>query len=178
MRNPMLSRYYIQVPLTDTVEDWSDDAFWAELTARLPAEVAGGLVTGPSIEKSIAPLRSFVSAPMCYGPLFLCGDAAHIVPPTGANGLNLAASDVHYLSEGLIARYTTNSTEGLDSYSDKALARIWQAMRFSWSVTTMMHRFPDHTEFDREMQRVELMQLANNPAAQRVFAENYTGLPY
>lgn len=178
MRNPMLSRYYIQVPLTDTVEDWSDDAFWQELKARLPADVAQGLVTGPSIEKSIAPLRSFVSEPMRYGALFLCGDAAHIVPPTGAKGLNLAASDVHYLSEGLIAHYKAIDSSGLESYSERALARVWQAMRFSWSVTTMMHRFPEHGDYDRQMQRVELMQLASNPVAQCLFAQNYTGLPY
>jgi len=178
MRNPMLSRYYIQVPLTDKVEDWSDEAFWAELKARIPADVAQGLVTGPSIEKSIAPLRSFVSEPMRYGALFLCGDAAHIVPPTGAKGLNLAVSDVHYLSKGLIAYYTENDSAGLEGYSTQALARIWQAMRFSWSVTTMMHRFPEHDAYDRQMQRVELTQLATNPVAQRLFAQNYTGLPY
>jgi len=178
MRNPMLSRYYIQVPLSDKVEDWSDDAFWTEFKARIPSDVAQALVTGPSIEKSIAPLRSFVTEPMRYGALFLCGDAAHIVPPTGAKGLNLAASDVHYLSEGLIAQYAANDGSGLEAYSEKALARVWQAMRFSWSVTTMMHRFPEHGAYDRQMQRVELMQLARNPAAQRLFAENYTGLPY
>ena len=178
MRHPMLSRYYIQVPLTDKVEDWSDEAFWAEFRARIPDETAAKLVTGPSIEKSIAPLRSFVSEPMRYGALFLCGDAAHIVPPTGAKGLNLAASDVHYLSEGLIAHYGDKDSAGLEAYSQKALARVWQAMRFSWSVTTMMHHFPEHSDFDREMQRVELMQLATNPVAQRLFAENYTGLPY
>jgi p-hydroxybenzoate 3-monooxygenase len=178
MRHPMLSRYYIQVPLTDRVEEWSDEAFWAEFRARIPDETAAKLVTGPSIEKSIAPLRSFVSEPMRYGALFLCGDAAHIVPPTGAKGLNLAASDVHYLSEGLIAHYGDKDSAGLEAYSQKALARVWQAMRFSWSVTTMMHRFPEHSDFDREMQRVELMQLATNPVAQRLFAENYTGLPY
>jgi p-hydroxybenzoate 3-monooxygenase len=178
MRNPMLSRYYIQVPLTDRVEDWSDDAFWDELKARLPEEVAADLVTGPSIEKSIAPLRSFVSEPMRWGALFLCGDAAHIVPPTGAKGLNLAASDVHYLSEAMIAHYGTGDSAGLDGYSQKALARVWKAMRFSWSVTTMMHRFPEHGAFDREMQRVELELLATNPAARAFFAENYTGLPY
>ena len=178
MRHPMLSRYYIQVPLTDRVEDWSDEAFWDEFSARIPDETAAKLVTGPSIEKSIAPLRSFVSEPMRYGALFLCGDAAHIVPPTGAKGLNLAASDVHYLSEGLIAHYGDKDSAGLEAYSQKALARVWQAMRFSWSVTTMMHHFPEHSDFDREMQRVELMQLATNPVAQRLFAENYTGLPY
>ncbi len=178
MRNPMLSRYYVQVPLSDRVEDWSDDAFWSELRARLPQDVAEGLVTGPSIEKSIAPLRSFVTEPMRHGALFLCGDAAHIVPPTGAKGLNLAASDVHYLSEGFIAHYDQSDSTGLEDYSQKALARVWQAMRFSWSVTTMMHHFPEHTAYDREMQRVELMQLASNPTAQRLFAENYVGLPY
>lgn len=178
MRNPMLSRYYVQVPLSDRVEDWSDDAFWTELRARLPQDVAEGLVTGPSIEKSIAPLRSFVTEPMRYGALFLCGDAAHIVPPTGAKGLNLAASDVHYLSEGFIAHYRHADSAGLEGYSQKALARVWQAMRFSWSVTTMMHQFPEHSAYDREMQRVELMQLASNPTAQRLFAENYVGLPY
>lgn len=178
MRNPRLSRYYIQVPVSDRVEDWSDAAFWGELAARLPDQVAQRLVTGPSVEKSIAPLRSFVCEPMRHGALFLCGDAAHIVPPTGAKGLNLAASDVHYLSEGLIAHYHAANTAGLAGYSQKALARVWQAMRFSWSVTTMMHQFPEHSEFDRQMQRVELMQLATNPVAQRLFAENYTGLPY
>ena len=178
MRHPMLSRYYIQVPLTDRVEDWSDEAFWTELKARLPAEVAAELVTGPSVEKSIAPLRSFVSEPMRHGALFLCGDAAHIVPPTGAKGLNLAASDVHYLSEALIARYRQGNAAALEGYSAQALARVWKATRFSWSLTTMMHRFPDHSDFDRAMQRVELDTLATNPTARRLFAENYTGLPY
>ena len=178
MRNPMLSRYYIQVPLADRVADWPDAAFWAELAARLPGEVAANLVTGPAIEKSIAPLRSFVSEPMRYGALFLCGDAAHIVPPTGAKGLNLAASDVHYLSTALIDHYGSGDSAGLEGYSQKALARVWQAMRFSWSVTTMMHHFPEHTDYDRQMQRVELAALATNPVAQRLFAENYTGLPY
>ncbi len=178
MRNAMLSRYYIQVPLTDNAEDWSDDAFWAELKLRLPAEVAAKLVTGPSIEKSVAPLRSFVTEPMRWGNLFLCGDAAHIVPPTGAKGLNLAASDVHYLSEGLIAHYTTGDASGLDGYSAKALARIWQAMRFSWSMTTMMHRFPEHNDYERRMQDAELAALRCSPSARRVMAENYTGLPY
>ena len=177
MRNPMLSRYYIQVPLTDKVADWSDDAFWAELKRRLPADVAARLVTGASIEKSIAPLRSFVTEPMRWGNLFLCGDAAHIVPPTGAKGLNLAASDVHYLSEGMIAFYSRGDESGLDGYSAKALARIWQAMRFSWSMTTMMHRFPEHNDYERRMQDAELACLRGSPSAQRVMAENYTGLP-
>ena len=178
MRNPMLSRYYIQVPLTDKVEDWSDDAFWAELKLRLPADVAAKLVTGASIEKSVAPLRSFVTEPMRWGNLFLCGDAAHIVPPTGAKGLNLAASDVHYLSEGMIAFYGAGDASGLDGYSAKALARIWQAMRFSWSMTTMMHRFPEHSDYERRMQDAELAALRDSPSTQRVMAENYTGLPY
>lgn len=178
MRNPMLSRYYIQVPLTDRVEDWSDDAFWTELKLRLPADVAARLVTGPSIEKSIAPLRSFVTEPMRWGRLFLCGDAAHIVPPTGAKGLNLAASDVHYLYEGLVQHYKQSQSDGIDSYSQRALARIWQAMRFSWSLTTMMHRFPGASDYERRMQDSELAQLENNATARRLMAENYTGLPY
>jgi p-hydroxybenzoate 3-monooxygenase len=178
MRNPMLSRYYIQVPLTDKVEDWSDEAFWTEFKARMPAEVAGRLVTGPSIEKSIAPLRSFVCEPMRWGRLFLCGDAAHIVPPTGAKGLNLAASDVHYLYEGLAAFYAAGDAAGLDRYSEKALARIWQAMRFSWSMTTMMHRFPEYNAYEQRMQDTELAILKTSAIARQIMAENYTGLPF
>ena len=178
MRNPNLSRYYIQVPLTDRVEDWSDDAFWQELKTRLPTEAAARLVTGPSIEKSIAPLRSFVTEPMRWGRLFLCGDSAHIVPPTGAKGLNLAASDVFYLSQALSDFYQKSDNTGLDGYSEKALRRVWGAMRFSWSMTTILHRFPDHSPYDRHMQRAELAQLARNPTAQRLMAENYTGLPF
>lgn len=178
MRNPMLSRYYIQVPLTDRIEAWPDDAFWDELCRRLPVSVTSGLVTGPSIEKSIAPLRSFVSEPMQWGRLFLCGDAAHIVPPTGAKGLNLAASDVHYLSRALIARYRDGSDALLARYGQDALARVWQAMRFSWSMTTMLHRFPDQGGFDRRMQRVELETLISSADARRLLALNYTGLPY
>ena len=178
MRNPMLSRYYIQVPLTDRVEDWSDDAFWTELKLRLPADVAARLVTGPSIEKSIAPLRSFVTEPMRWGRLFLCGDAAHIVPPTGAKGLNLAASDVHYLYEGLVEFYRQNRSSGIDAYSQRALARIWQAMRFSWSLTTMMHRFPGASDYECRMQDADLAQLETSPTARKLMAENYTGLPY
>jgi len=177
MRHSMLSRYYIQVPLSDRVEDWSDAAFWDELRARLPGSIQGDLVTGPTIEKSIAPLRSFVSEPMRWGALFLCGDAAHIVPPTGAKGLNLATSDVHYLSEGFLAHYKGGDPSGLDGYSARALARVWKAMRFSWSVTTMMHRFPEHTDYDRRMQRTELDLLATSPTARALFAENYTGTP-
>ncbi len=178
MRNPMLSRYYIQVPLTDKVEDWSDEAFWAELKLRLPQDVAARLVTGPSIEKSIAPLRSFVTEPMRWGRLFLCGDAAHIVPPTGAKGLNLAASDVHYLYEGLVEFYRQNRSSGIDAYSQRALARIWQAMRFSWSLTTMMHRFPGASDYECRMQDADLAQLETSPTARKLMAENYTGLPY
>jgi p-hydroxybenzoate 3-monooxygenase len=178
MRNPKLSRYYIQVPLTDRVEDWSDDAFWEELRRRLPGEVAETLVTGPSIEKSIAPLRSFVCEPMQWGRLFLCGDAAHIVPPTGAKGLNLAVSDVFYLSRALKSRYHGGDGTLLASYGADALQRVWKAMRFSWSMTTMLHDFPGQSAFDRRMQRVELDTLANSAAARGILAENYTGLPY
>jgi p-hydroxybenzoate 3-monooxygenase len=178
MRNPELSRYYIQCSLHERPEDWSDDAFWTELKARIPAEHAEALVTGPSIEKSIAPLRSFVSEPMRWGRLFLCGDAAHIVPPTGAKGLNLAASDVHYLHEALAEFYTTGSTAGIDAYSDRALARVWKAERFSWWFTSLMHRFPDQTGFDRRMQRAEIDFLRSSDAAQTALAENYVGLPY
>lgn len=178
MRNPMLSRYYIQVPLTDHVEDWSDDAFWTEFKQRMPVDVAAKLITGSSIEKSIAPLRSFVTEPMRWGRLFLCGDAAHIVPPTGAKGLNLAASDVSYLFEGLTQVYRQGRTEGIERYSARALARIWHAMRFSWSLTTMMHRFPDATDYDRRMQDADLAQLEGSETARRLMAENYTGLPY
>jgi len=178
MRNPMLSRAYIQVPLTDAVEDWSDEAFWDEFKRRLPADVAATLVTGPSIEKSIAPLRSFVSEPMQWHRLFLCGDAAHIVPPTGAKGLNLAASDVYYLSRALIARYKHNDPARLARYGADALARVWQAMRFSWSLTMLMHRFEGQDGFDRRMQEAELAWLERSATARRNFAENYTGLPY
>ena len=178
MRNPMLSRYYIQVPLTDKVENWSDDAFWDEFRKRMPQEAADKLVTGPSIEKSIAPLRSFVSEPMRWGRLFLCGDAAHIVPPTGAKGLNLAASDVHYLFEALKSHYQDKNDAGLDDYSFNALARIWKAMRFSWWMTTTLHRFPDQSAFDQRMQEAELDYLAESPTAQKAFSENYTGLPF
>lgn len=177
MRNPHLSRHYIQVPLTDRPEDWSDDAFWAEFRARMPEDVAARLVTGPSIEKSIAPLRSFVCEPMRWGRLFLCGDAAHIVPPTGAKGLNLAASDVHYLFEGLVAHYRGDD-RGIDAYSHRALARIWQAMRFSWSLTMMLHRFPGASAYERRMQDSELAQIERSDSARRLLAENYTGLPY
>ena len=178
MRNANLSRYYIQCPLTDRVEDWSDDAFWAELKRRIPADMAAKLITGPTMEKSIAPLRSFVTEPMRWGRLFLCGDAAHIVPPTGAKGLNTAASDIHYLYQGLIQFYAKGSSAGLDDYSRKALARVWKAERFSWAMTNLLHRFPAQSEFDHKMQDAEFAFLADNIAAQTVLAQNYVGLPY
>ncbi len=178
MRNANLSRYYIQCDLQDDVANWSDEAFWAELKRRIPADQAAKLVTGPSIEKSIAPLRSFVTEPMRWGRLFLCGDAAHIVPPTGAKGLNTAASDVHYLWMGLRRFYDEGSSEGLDAYSGKALARVWKAERFSWWFTSMMHRFPDQTDFDLKMQVADLEFLRGSAAAQKAMAENYVGLPY
>jgi p-hydroxybenzoate 3-monooxygenase len=178
MRNPMLSRYYIQCPLTDRPGDWSDDAFWDELRRRIPASEAEKLITGPSIEKSIAPLRSFVCEPMRWGRLFLCGDAAHIVPPTGAKGLNTAASDIHYLYHGLVQHYLDHDDDGIDRYSERALARVWKAERFSWWFTNLMHRFPDQSDFDIRMQQAEIAFLRDNRAAQTVLAENYVGLPY
>ena len=178
LRSQVLSRYYIQVPLSDTVEDWSDDAFWAELKRRLPDEVGARMVTGPSIEKSIAPLRSYVAEPMRHGRLFLAGDAAHIVPPTGARGLNTAASDIHYLYHALVAHYRDGDDSGLDGYSDKALARVWKAQRFSWWLTTLLHTFPDSAEYDRRLQRTEFEYLFSSEAAQRSLAENYVGLPF
>ncbi|KPP83890.1 MAG: p-hydroxybenzoate 3-monooxygenase PobA [Rhodobacteraceae bacterium HLUCCA08] len=178
MRNDMLSRYYIQCSLSDKPEDWTDEAFWQELKRRIPAEQAEKLVTGPSIEKSIAPLRSFVTEPMRWGRLFLCGDAAHIVPPTGAKGLNTAASDVHYLFNGLRDYYRAGTTDGIDGYSEKALKRIWKAERFSWWFSSMMHRYPDQSEFDLKMQVADLEFLRTNKAAQKAMAENYVGLPY
>ena len=178
MRTPALSRYYIQCSLQDTVEDWSDEAFWSELKRRLPKNVADKLITGPSIEKSIAPLRSFVTEPMQWGRLFLCGDAAHIVPPTGAKGLNTAASDIYYLFNGLAEYYQDGATTGLDAYSEKALARVWKAERFSWWMTNLLHRFPDENQFDQKMQAAEIAFLRTNRAAQSVLAQNYVGLPY
>lgn len=178
LRSQVLSRYYIQVPLTDSVEDWSDDAFWAELKRRLPADVAAQLVTGASIEKSIAPLRSFVAEPMRYGNLFLAGDAAHIVPPTGARGLNSAASDIYYLYHAMLAHYQNGDSTGLDQYSEKALARVWKAQRFSWWMTTMLHTFPDSIAYDQKLQETDLAYLFSSEAAQRSLAENYVGLPF
>ncbi|WP_209120772.1 4-hydroxybenzoate 3-monooxygenase [Parasedimentitalea maritima] len=178
MRSQLLSRYYIQVPITDTAAQWSDDAFWAELKSRLPQDVAETLETGPSIEKSIAPLRSFVAEPMRYGQLFLAGDAAHIVPPTGAKGLNSAASDIHYLYHGLVDHYLNDDDAGLDAYSEKALTRVWKAQRFSWWMTNLLHRFPDSEDVDRQLQRTDLDYLFSSDAALASMAENYVGLPY
>ncbi|WP_299304120.1 4-hydroxybenzoate 3-monooxygenase [uncultured Litoreibacter sp.] len=178
MRNANLSRYYIQCAMDDDVRNWSDDAFWDALRRRIPAEHAEMLVTGPSIEKSIAPLRSFVCEPMQWGRLFLCGDAAHIVPPTGAKGLNTAASDVHYLSQALIAHYKDGDNSGIEGYSQKALARVWKAERFSWWMTSLLHRFPDQKEFDIKMQQADVAFLRDNANAQAVLAQNYVGLPY
>lgn len=178
MRSTSLSRYYVQCDLSDSVDNWTDEMFWDALRQRIPEEHAANLVTGPSIEKSIAPLRSFVSEPMRWGRLFLCGDAAHIVPPTGAKGLNTAASDVHYLSDALIAYYDDGSTDGIDGYSATALARVWKAERFSWWMTSLLHRFPDQSAFDFRMQQAEIAFLHENPHAQAVLAQNYVGLPY
>jgi p-hydroxybenzoate 3-monooxygenase len=178
LRSQVLSRYYIQVPLTDNVEDWSDDAFWDELKKRLPKEVADKLVTGASIEKSIAPLRSFVAEPMRYGNLFLAGDAAHIVPPTGARGLNSAASDIYYLYNAMLAHYQQGDSSGLDGYSAKALARVWKAQRFSWWLTSILHTFPASIEYDKKLQEIDLDYLFSSEAAQRSLAENYVGLPF
>jgi p-hydroxybenzoate 3-monooxygenase len=177
MRSRTRSRYYIQCPLDDKVENWSDDAFWDELRRRLDPAAAESMVTGPSIEKSIAPLRSFVAEPMRFGRLFLAGDAAHIVPPTGAKGLNLAASDVHYLAHGLIERYRDRSEAGLDAYSDRCLRRVWKAVRFSWWFTSLMHKFPDGGEFAQKIQEAEIGYLLGSAAASTALAENYVGLP-
>jgi len=176
-RNPMLSRYYIQCPLDTKVEDWPDDRFWDELMARFPREIANRIVTGPSIEKSIAPLRSYVAEPMRYGRLFLAGDAAHIVPPTGAKGLNLAISDVYYLSRALIAHYRGDDSY-LERYSAMALRRVWGAARFSWWLTLLLHRFPDQTEFDERARESELDYLSRSEHAVRSMCEQYAGLPF
>lgn len=178
MRSETRSRYYVQCNLDEKVENWSDERFWDEIRRRLPAHHAEALVTGPSFEKSIAPLRSFVAEPMRFGRLFLAGDAAHIVPPTGAKGLNLAASDVHYLSSALIEYYNGRSEAALDQYSALALARVWKAVRFSWWMTTMMHRFPDTGDFGQRIQEAELDYLVHSRAASTSLAENYVGLPY
>lgn len=178
MRNEELSRYYVQVPLSDTVAQWSDDRFWTELKRRLPSDTANAMITGPSIEKSIAPLRSFVSEPLRWGNLFLVGDAAHIVPPTGAKGLNLAVSDVFYLHQALISALKNGDNAAVDSYSERALLRIWKAMRFSWQMTTMLHQFDGEDSFAAQMRKATLSHLARSETARRDLAENYIGLPY
>jgi p-hydroxybenzoate 3-monooxygenase len=177
MRSMTRSRYYVQCPLDDKVEAWTDQRFWDELRRRLDPELAERIVTGPSIEKSIAPLRSFVAEPMRFGRLFLAGDAAHIVPPTGAKGLNLAASDVKYLSSALAEHYGERSDAGLDHYSGRALQRVWKASRFSWWLTSLMHRFPDSGPIGQRMQDAELEYLVHSRAASAALAENYVGLP-
>jgi p-hydroxybenzoate 3-monooxygenase len=178
MRSRTRSRYYVQCSLSDRIEQWSDAMFWDELRRRLPSDVAEAVTTGPSIEKSIAPLRSFVTEPMRFGRLFLAGDAAHIVPPTGAKGLNLAASDVAFLAEGLVEHYRDRSDAGIDAYSQRCLSRIWRAERFSWWFTSLMHHFPQAGEFGQRMQRAELDYLVRSKAASMAMAENYVGLPF
>jgi p-hydroxybenzoate 3-monooxygenase len=176
-RSPTLSRYYIQVPLDTHIEDWPDERFWTELKARYPRELADAIVTGPSIEKSIAPLRSYVAEPMRHGRLFLAGDAAHIVPPTGAKGLNLAVSDVTYLARAIAAFYARGTTTLLDGYSDMALRRVWSSVRVSWYLTTLLHRFPGASDFDQRAQEHELEYLKSSYHAQVALAEQYAGLP-
>ena len=177
MRSHTRSRYYVQVPLTEKVEDWSDERFWEELRRRLDAQANARLVTGPSIEKSIAPLRSFVAEPMRFGRLFLAGDAAHIVPPTGAKGFNLAASDVRYLAHGLIEHYRA-SDAGIDHYSQRCLRRIWKAERFSWWMTMLLHTFPDTNPFEQKALDAELDYVVHSLAGRTTMAENYVGLPF
>ena len=178
MRNNNLSRYYIQTSLSDKIEDWDDNRFWKELKRRLPSKAAETIITGPSIEKSIAPLRSFVCEPMSWQNLYLVGDAAHIVPPTGAKGLNLAVSDVYYLFNAFKKYYVFNDNNGLEQYSTRALTRVWKAIRFSWWMTTTFHKFPEQSSFDQRIQDSELEYLENSVASQTVLAENYVGLPY
>ena len=178
MRSMTRSRYYVQCPIDEKVEDWSDERFWDELRRRLPEESAAAVTAGPSFEKSIAPLRSFVAEPMQFGKLSLVGDAAHIVPPTGAKGLNLAASDVRYLFSGLREFYADGSMAGMDAYSGRALSRVWKAVRFSWWMTTMLHRFPEGGAFGQRIQEAELDYLVHSRAASTALAENYIGLPY
>ena len=177
MRSPTRSRYYLQCSLAEDVDAWPDERFWEELRRRLDDEARRALVTGPSLEKSIAPLRSFVAEPMRFGQLLLAGDASHIVPPTGAKGLNLAASDVYYLSQALVEFFRQKSTAGLDHYSARALARVWKAERFSWWMTTLLHTFPD-SAFEAKMQLAELDYVFNSRVAATVLAENYVGLPF
>jgi len=177
MRSTTRSRYYLQVAADEDVADWPDERFWNELKRRIPADAAAVLRTGPAIEKSVAQLRSFVAEPMRYGRLFLAGDAAHIVPPTGAKGLNLAAADVRFLSEALIAHYQSGRTDLMDGYSARSLTRVWKAQRFSWWMTSLTHRFPEASAFERRAQAAELSYLASSKAAQTALAENYVGLP-
>lgn len=177
MRSKTRSRYYIQVPLDEKLSDWPDDRLWDELATRLGPDAASHITRGPALEKSIAPLRSYVFEPMRYGSLFLAGDSAHIVPPTGAKGLNLASSDVAYLSRAMIQYFKDGKSEGIDAYSQTALARVWKSERFSWTLTTLMHRFPDGGAFGRRMQVAELDYIAGSRAAQTSIAENYIGLP-
>jgi p-hydroxybenzoate 3-monooxygenase len=177
MRSTTRSRYYLQVPADEEVDDWSDDRFWSELKRRIPPDAAASLETGPRLEMSVAPLRSFVAEPMRYGRLFLAGDAAHIVPPTGAKGLNLAVADVRFLTEALAAYYRSGRRDLLDRYSDRCLARVWKAQRFSWWMTGITHRFPEASAFERRAQAAELAYLVGSRAAQASLAENYVGLP-
>ena len=176
-RSPRLSRYYVQVPLDTRLEDWPDGRFWEELKARYPCELAEAIVTGPSIEKSIAPLRSYVAEPMRHGRLFLAGDAAHIVPPTGAKGLNLAVSDVYYLARAIAAYYQDGSKHLIEAYSATALRRVWASVRISWYLTMLLHRFPEASDFDQRAQEYELEYLSRSPAAQVALAQEYAGLP-
>jgi p-hydroxybenzoate 3-monooxygenase len=178
LRSASLSRYYIQVPLSDSVEDWADERFFEELRRRLPQEVAGAMQVADSIEKGIAPLRSFVAEPMRFGNLFLAGDAAHIVPPTGARGLNTAASDIYYLYHALLDHYRLGDDRGLDSYSQRALERVWKGQRFSWWMTLLLHRFPDNSPYERRLQQTELSYLFSSRQALASLAENYVGLPF
>lgn len=177
-RPPSLSRYYIQVPLEDQVEDWSDDRFWDELKARFPQDLADAITTGPTIEKSIAPLRSYVAEPMRHGRLFLAGDAAHIVPPTGAKGLNLAVSDVFYLARAMGVFYGGGGAAALDGYSAMALRRVWNSERTSWHLTHLLHRFPEAGAFDQRTQLAEFELLKTSPRAQAALAEQYAGMPF
>ena len=178
LRSRRLSRYYVQVPLEENLRDWPDDRFWEELKTRLPDDTAAALITGSSIEKSIAPLRSFVAEPLRHGRLFLAGDAGHIVPPTGAKGLNLAASDIYFLHRGLVEHYRDGSDAGLEDYSRKALARIWKAEMFSWRMTTLLHRFPEERAFGRRIQEADLDFTLGSEAAKKAIAEQYVGLPF
>ncbi len=177
-RNPMLSRYYVQCDATDTIDAWSDDRFWDELLARFPSDMASQIVTGPSIEKSIAPLRSFVAEPMQYGRMYLAGDAAHVVPPTGAKGLNLAFSDIYYLSRGFIEHYKNTRAHYLETYSQMALRRVWSAVNLSWRLTKLLHRFPQEDPFDERIRQNDYDLLLTSPAVQSALAHEYVGLPY